>query len=265
MTEETDPVADGLRRAIAAADAANDAAEDIARLGKAQKDFVEKVSRAQKRSSALATGATVGAVVSLALAALVYFRSVGDLHEAAELHVEAAKLVAEQVVKLKEAREGEAEKDDPVAKTLETLPANVAEAVAAKLAEAAPAEGEAAAGDAVTAVEAARDEILAALAEIDLTGAAPRPEASPAAATEAPSAEGPAATPAMAAPADLQDIRESLARIEAGLLRLSAAPAAPTAAAKPASAPPAKAPAAKAAPSKSGGKAAAEPNPFSFP
>lgn len=262
MTEETDPVADGLRRAIAAADAANDAAEDIARLGKAQKDFVEKVSRAQKRSSALATGATVGAVVSLALAALVYFRSVGDLNEAAELQVEAAKLVAEQVVKLKEAREGETEKDDPVAKMLETLPANVAEAVAAKLAEADPADQAAPSSDAVAAVEAARDEILAALAEIDLTDAVPRPDADPAAKGVEGQAE---ASSTMATPADLKDIRESLARIEAGLLRISAAPAAP-AAAKPAASTPAKAPNAKAAPSKSGGKAAAsEPNPFSFP
>ncbi len=261
MTEDTDPVADGLRRAIAAADAANDAAEDIARLGKAQKDFVEKVGRAQKRSSAMATGATVGAVVCLALSTLVYFRSVGDLHEAAELQAEAAKLVAEEVLALKKAREGDAKHEDPVAKALAELPDAVAVAVAAKLAE--PVEGEAApaAGeDVVAAIEGSRDEILAALAEMDLTGIPPvKPVAG----------ETGAATAQMAptAPGDLTDIRESLARIEAGLLRITSAPAVPAAAkAETKSAP---ATAAKPA-GKTGGKSAAkpavaEPNPFTYP
>ncbi|OYU18465.1 MAG: hypothetical protein CFE34_10445 [Rhodobacteraceae bacterium PARR1] len=264
MTEDTDPVADGLRRAIAAADAANDAAEDIARLGKAQKDFVEKVGRAQKRSSAMATGATVGAVVCLALSTLVYFRSVGDLHEAAELQAEAAKLVAEEVLALKKVREGDAEHEDPVAKALDGLPDAVAAAVAAKLAE--PVEGAAPAavgGDVVAAIEESRDEVLAALAEMDLTGAAP---AKPAAEGAAPVDAAPAAP---AVPGDLTDIRESLARIEAGLLRITAAPAVP-ASGKAAVAPAKPAPTPAKPSGKSGAKpaakpAAAEPNPFAFP
>ena len=257
MTEEIDPVADSLRRAIAAADAANDAAEDIARLGKAQKEFVERVSRAQKRSSALATGVTVGAVVSMALATLVYCRSVGDLQEAADVQVEAAKLVAEQVLALKQAREGEGEKQDPVAKSLEALPDAVAAAVVGKMAEAAPTEMKPN-DDAVKAIESSRDEILAALAEMDLTGTAPKP-ASDADQTVAPSP-----------PDELKDIRESLARIEASLLRLSAAPATAAVAPKPAQATPQaaspKAGSSKPAASKSGAKAApADPNPFSYP
>ena len=261
MTEDTDPVSDGLRRAIAAADAANDAAEDIARLGKAQKDFVEKVGRAQKRSSAMATGATVGAVVCLALSALVYFRSVADLREAAELQAQVAELVAEEVLALKKAREGDGEHEDPVAKALAELPDAVASAVAAKLAE--PVEGApapTAGSDVVAAVEGSRDEILAALAEMDLTGT---PTVKPVAGE----AEAGTAPPAPTAPGDLTDIRESLARIEAGLLRITSAPAVPAAAkAETKSAP---ATAAKPA-GKAGGKpaakpAAAEPNPFTYP
>lgn len=271
MTEESDPVSEGLRRAIAAADAANDAAEDIARLGKAQKDFVEKVGKAQKRSSALATGATLGAVVCLALSTLVYFRSVGDLHEAAELQVEAAKLVAEEVIKLKEIREGGADHEDPVAKMLEGMPDAVAVAVAAKLAEpVADAGGETApaeTGDIVAAIEESRDEVLAALAEMDVTGGGlakpevPATEGAPTGTPETVPVTAAAVTPA--ASADLTDIRESLARIEAGLLRITAAPAAPTVG-KPAQAP-AKAAPAKSAPKPSAKPAASEANPFVYP
>jgi hypothetical protein len=261
MTEETDPVSDGLRRAIAAADAANDAAEDIARLGKAQKEFVEQVGRAQKRSSGLATGATVGAVVCLALATLVYFRSVADLHEAAELQAEAAKLIAEEVLILKEAREAGQDHEDPVAKALEALPEAVATAVAARLAETAEEATPAAAGDVVAAIEESRDEVLSALAEMDLSGAAPAKQATVETQTEAAPPEGAAPT-TPAAPNDLTDIRESLARIEAGLLRITAAPASPAKGAATAGKP------APATSGKSGGKPApiaTEPNPFAYP
>lgn len=277
MTEDTDTVTEGLRRAIAAADAANDAAEDIARLGKAQKDFVEKVGAAQKRSSALATGATVAAVVCLALATLVYFRSVGDLHEAAELQVEAAQLVAEQVLQLKKLREDGGEHEDPVAELLAGLPDAVAAAVATKLAEsgsgpaaesAAPTDA-AETGDILAAVEASRDQVLAAMAEMDLAGqglanpAAPMTEGAKDGMSEAAPESAQDTTAFPATSADLTDIRESLARIEAGLLRITAAPAVPMAG-KPAE------PSAKAAPSKSTPKstakpAAAEANPFVYP
>lgn len=269
MTEDTDPVTEGLRRAIAAADAANDAAEDVALLGKAQKDFVAKVTEAQRRTSALATGALFGALLSLVAAGLIYFRSVGDLQEAADLQVEAAKLVAEQVLALKEMREGgAAEQDAALAAALDTLPAKVAEAVAARQAEApeaAPAADAGAAADTIAAVDAARDELLAALAELNLNGIAPRPAVEGSATEGAPAQAAPQA-PALATanPADLTDIRESLARIEAVLLRLSSAPATPQGAKAAASG-------GKAASAPAGGTRAktpaapAEPNPFSFP
>jgi hypothetical protein len=269
MTDDNDPVTEGLRRAIAAADAANDAAEDIARLGKAQKDFVEKVGTAQRRSSALATGATVGAVVCLALATLVYFRSVGDLHEAAELQVEAAQLVAEQVLKLKEAREGDGGgHEDPIAKALAELPDAVAAAVAAKLAETADESAVASeateTGDVVAAIEASRDEVLAALAEIDLTKSGPaKPAALAAEGASKPALPDISAQAGSAASADLTDIRESLARIEAGLLRMTAAPAAP--ATGKAAQTPAKAAPAKSAPKPSAKPTAADANPFVYP
>jgi hypothetical protein len=253
MTEDTDPVTEGLRRAIAAADAANDAAEDVALLGKAQQDFVAKVTTAQKRATALATGATVGAFLSLLAAGLIYFRSVGDLQEAADLQVQAAKLVAEQVLALKEMREaGAAEQEAELAAELEALPAKVAEAVAAQQA------GATASPDAgtITAIDAARDEVLAALAELDLKGITPRP------AGEGAGAEAQAA-PAAAGSADLTDIRAALARIEAGLLRLSSAPAAPQGA-KPA-ATGAKSAQGTGSPRPKKPAPVAEPSPFSYP
>lgn len=263
MTEETDPVGDGLRRAIAAADAANDAAEDIARLGKAQKDFVEKVGRAQRRSSAMATGATVGAVVCLALATLVYFRSVADLREAAELQAQVTELIAEEVIALKKAREGDGKQEDPVAKALDALPEAVATAVAAKLAEASAESQPDAGGDVVAAIDAARDELLAAMAEMDIANGA---HAKPKAAEETAMAAAPeGAAPAPAATDDLTDIRESLARIEAGVLRITAAPAVPAGGKAEGKA----APATAAKPgNKAAGKPAAkatEPNPFTYP
>lgn len=274
MTEDNDPVTEGLRRAIAAADAANDAAEDISRLGRAQKDFVERVGAAQKRSSALATGAILGAVVCLGLSTLVYFRSVGDLHEAAELQVEAAKLVAEEVIKLKEIREAGAAHEDPVAKILAGLPEAVATAVAAKLAEPdAGAAGDAApagTGDVVAAIEESRDEILAALAEMDLTGGGqPKTETPATADAAAATAETSPKVDAPAMPtasADLSDIRESLARIEAGLLRITAAPATPAAPNPGKPAPSSAKPApAKATPKPSAKPAVADTNPFVYP
>lgn len=229
MTDDTDPVADGLRRALEAAELANDAAEDVSRLGAAHKAFSERMIAAQKRTTALAGGALMGAVVALGLASLVYFRSVADLHEAAELQAEAAKLIVEEVLKMKENGEEETTR----AKAFEEKLDDVAKRILDGMAEARQAAPEDGLAETLTAeMKKVEESILAALAEVDLGAADPTA------------------------------VTEALARIEAGLLRATAAPAAPKTppASKPAPAQTAAKPA-----SKPRAAAAPEPNAFAFP
>jgi hypothetical protein len=244
MTDDGTTLDDALRRALDAADLANDAAEDLARLGRGQAEFVDRVTAAQKRATALAGGAALGSLVALALASLVYIRSVGDLHEAAELQAETARVIAGEIADLRKTRDEEAVMAEEMTALLAALPDKVGAAIAA-MEEARP-EEPAAATDAVkqavaAEVKAARDEILAAMAELDLD-----------------------VTSAVGAGAGDPALAETLARIEAGLLRLSAAPANPPAAAAPRDAAPAR-PAAQAPRAASQRQAAPEPNPFSYP
>lgn len=229
MTDDTDPVADGLRRALEAAELANDAAEDVSRLGAAHKAFSERMIAAQKRTTALAGGALMGAVVALGLASLVYFRSVADLHEAAELQAEAAKLIVEEVLKMKENGEEETTRAKAFEEKLDDVAKRILDGMAEER-QAAPEDGLA---ETLTAeMKKVEESILAALAEVDLGAADPTA------------------------------VTEALARIEAGLLRATAAPAAPKTppASKPAPAQTAAKPA-----SKPRAAAAPEPNPFAFP
>lgn len=229
MTDETPSLDTALRRALDAADLANDAAEDLARLGRGNEAFVASVTAAHRRTTAIATGAAVGSLVALGLAALVYFRSVGDLNEAAGLQAETARVIAEEIVALRTSREEGDAATAALQQAVEGLPAQVTAALEAKAGDGPdPAQSAAALQRAIEArVDAARDEILAALAEVQL------------------------ASPTEAAP----DLAETLARIEAGLLRMTAAPANP----KPAT--PRPPTPAKPAPQ----KPAPEPNPFSYP
>lgn len=239
MTDDVPTLDDALRRALDAADLANDAAEDMARLGRGHAEFADRVTAAQKRGTAIATGAALGALAALGLASLVYFRSVGDLHDAAALQAETARVIADEIAALRQSRTDDAAAMDALKTLITALPADLAAAVAAQAAATpqAPPPTDPALQAALTAeVQGARDEILGALAEIQLG-----------------SGLSAAATP---------DLAETLARIEAGLLRLSAAPATPptpAASARPANPRPAPARSAQPRP------AAAEANPFSYP
>ncbi len=92
-----DAVDQGIRRALDAAQAANEAAQDMADLSAAHRAFAEAVIAGQKRNTMLAAGAAGGAAVALVLAGLVYFRSVEDLRIAAAVQTDAAKLLVEEV------------------------------------------------------------------------------------------------------------------------------------------------------------------------
>lgn len=245
MTDDGPTLDDALRRALDAAELANDAAEDLARLGRGQVEFANRVTAAHKRTTAIATGAALGALVSLGLASLVYFRSVGDLHEAAGLQAETARLMAEEIAALRKTREETGTGMEELKTLVAALPADVGAAIAAQAAaepDAPPATDPAL----VAEVQGARDEILAALAEMQVG----------------------AGLPAAGAP----DLAETLTRIEAGLLRLSAAPAVPRETApEPRPAEPRASDSRPAEPRAAGSRApsprpaAAEANPFSYP
>lgn len=96
---EPDQITEAIKRALDAAEAANFAAEDIARISDAHRTFADEVARGQKRSAALAGGAALGALLGLGLGGLIWFRSVADLREAGEVQAMAAELLVEQVTR----------------------------------------------------------------------------------------------------------------------------------------------------------------------
>lgn len=187
MTGEADETDDGIRRALDAAQAANDAAQDMAELSAAHRAFAEAVMQGQRRNTMLAAGAAVGAAVALVLGGLVYFRSVADLRDAAAVQADAAKLLVEEL-KLIDGIGDTVAEQQAVMKTdlLSTLEMVKDEVRRAAMSAAAPeptlpaAEMEAqiatAIRDGVKAdMETMRDEILTALAEMEMemVGGAP--------------------------------------------------------------------------------------------
>ncbi|MEZ5753683.1 MAG: hypothetical protein R3D90_02575 [Paracoccaceae bacterium] len=180
MTGEADETDEGIRRALDAAQAANDAAQDMAELSAAHRAFAEAVMQGQRRNTMLAAGAAAGAAVALVLGGLVYFRSVADLRDAAAVQGDAAKLLVEELKLIDGIGDTVAEqqavmKTDLLA-TLETVKDEVRRAaMSAAAPEPAPpaAEMEAQMAQAIrdgvkTDMEAMRDEILTALAEMEM-------------------------------------------------------------------------------------------------
>ena len=92
-----DRTTDGIRRALEAAEVANDAAQELADLSAAHRAFAEAVIKGQRRNTMIASGALAGSVLAVALGGLVYFRSVADLRMAAAVQAEAAALLVEEV------------------------------------------------------------------------------------------------------------------------------------------------------------------------
>ncbi|MGP3697191.1 hypothetical protein [Rhodobacter sp. NSM] len=100
MTEETDPLSDGIARALGAASAANDAAQDLDQLQVEHRAFMDRMILGQKRMQALALGALTGAGLAVMLGGLVYFRSVADLREASEIQAQAGELMVTRLTEL---------------------------------------------------------------------------------------------------------------------------------------------------------------------
>lgn len=89
MSQENEQLAEAIRNALAAAEAATDAAAEAAAAIEGQLRGTEALQKAQRRLGVLTIAATGGALLSVAVSALVYFRSVADLREASELQAAA--------------------------------------------------------------------------------------------------------------------------------------------------------------------------------
>lgn len=184
-----DAVDQEIRRALDAAQAANEAAQDMADLSASHRAFAQAVMAGQKRNTLLAAGAAGGAAVALVLAGLVYFRSVEDLRIAAAVQTDAAKLLVEEVKQIDgigdtvEAQQATMKED--LLATLELVKDEVRRAAMAAVTPEPEPEPEAGAMEAQMAnairagvkedLDLLRDEILMALAEVDL-GATQDPE-----------------------------------------------------------------------------------------
>ncbi|MBC2834766.1 hypothetical protein [Paragemmobacter straminiformis] len=235
MATEPDQITEAVKRALDAAEAANFAAEDISRLSAAHRSFAEGVARGQKRSAALAGGAAVGALLGLALGGLVWFRSVADLREAGEVQATAAELLVEQVTRFKELLDTTEEREGKIAAKLDEMTAQVGRDLA-KLGRSQQPMG---AEVATTIREGVKEDVDAAKAEVLAALAA-----------------GPAAGAATESP-EVKALLEELQTLAQGMAADRVATPAPTQA--PAAAPkPAARPAAR--PAKP-----AEPDPFVYP
>ncbi|MBO4168549.1 hypothetical protein [Cereibacter azotoformans] len=127
MTEETDPLSDGIARALGAANAANDAAQDLEQLQIEHRAFMDRMIRSQKRLQALSLGALTGAGVAILLGGLVYFRSVADLRETSEIQAQAGELMVTRLSDLGAA----IEKVEGLADRIETQEATLKTAIEA--------------------------------------------------------------------------------------------------------------------------------------
>lgn len=174
MGSEPDQITEAIKRALDAAEAANFAAEDIARISAAHRTFADSVARGQKRSSALAAGAAVGALLALGLGGLIWFRSVADLREAGEVQATAAELLVEQVTRFDEMLDKADERQDEVQASLAELTEQVSHDLAKLGREQKPMDAQVATAIREGVKEdmtAFKDEVLAALAAKPAAGA----------------------------------------------------------------------------------------------
>lgn len=159
---------------------------DLTGLPSGYRAFAEAVIQGQRRNTLLAAGAAAGSAVACLLAGVVYFQSVGDLRVASAVQSEAAKLLVEEVKQIDSIGDVVAEQQG-VMKTdlLATLELVKDEIRRAAMAGPAPAtEPEAMDAQIATAIREGvkadlgtfRDEILTALAEVEMVVANGTPD-----------------------------------------------------------------------------------------
>ena len=101
-------IENSIRLALEAADAATESAEEVSRLGAAAKQSAEKLETFAKIIKPVALGCLAGAVVSVALAGLVYMRTLSEMRAATATHIEALAVFTTSIDELRDQIEGAA-------------------------------------------------------------------------------------------------------------------------------------------------------------
>ena len=95
-------IENSIRLALEAADAATESAEEVSRLGAAAKQSAEKLETFAKIIKPVALGCLAGAVVSVALAGLVYMRTLSEMRAATATHIEALAVFTTSIDELRD-------------------------------------------------------------------------------------------------------------------------------------------------------------------
>lgn len=210
LAEVVEPVPEAEAKAEPRPRAA--AGPDLTALPAGYRAFAEAVLQGQRRNTMLAAGAAAGAAVACLLAGVVYFQSVGDLRVASAVQSEAAKLLVEEVKQIDSIGDVVAEQQGvmkaDLLTTLELVKDEIRRAAMAGPApETAPEAMDAQIATAIregvkTDLAAFRDEILTALAEVEMVAMNAAPNAEMAELLAGVKALVAASSPPAAAPAE---------------------------------------------------------------
>lgn len=161
-----------IQRALDAARMADDAAEDIDAMRISNEAVIKAMEVSQKRTSYLAIGAAVGAVVATALSGLVYFRSVEDLREAGLIQAETMKALAEQTLALQDVVTAAGEDNKALADKLDTFQSTMMDDLNALVSESASMQPQIASAIQTHTEEsilALKDELIAVVNDLDMS------------------------------------------------------------------------------------------------
>ncbi len=133
-TDSTEELAEAVRSALKAAQLADDAAADIESLKAENAAFIRGTQSLSKKMSALAIGAMAGAFIAVTLSGLVYFRSVKDLRENAELQAQLLAEILTQTAALEEVVVQAGNQQGSVVREISTEIANATDRLSAEMA-----------------------------------------------------------------------------------------------------------------------------------
>ena len=100
MTTPSADLENSIRLALEAAEAANDTAEEVARLSSDTQAAAQRLDSFAKTMKPIVVGTLIGAVVSVAIGGLVYFRTLSDMRTTSATQIEALTLFSKSVTDL---------------------------------------------------------------------------------------------------------------------------------------------------------------------
>lgn len=101
-TDATAEIENSIRMALEAAEAANDSATEIERLSSDTRAAAERLDKFAKLMKPLVLGTVAGAVASVVIGGLVYFRTVAEMRSTAATQIEALGVFTQSVAELKQ-------------------------------------------------------------------------------------------------------------------------------------------------------------------